>query len=532
VPETSTLTLGVSPQSAFAQRTRLWKALESVHQVRFCPRAPGEHSGLSGLIAVADRAPVRREDLPVLRIVAEEPREQMRAGVHFGESETVDQRLRGRLLHDTRCGSLAGLEPGDDLVLASVDGVPVWTAERRRWRQQAAMLPAELASDEILRDRLRDERFLALIPILELLRQVTADRRWQAPALRAAFILDDPNLHWPSYGFADFAALADAAERERFHVAIAAVPLDMWYSHPAAVRQFRRRDALSLLVHGNDHLHCELARELPERELLAVLAQAQRRVGRFERRTKLRVARVMAPPHGQCSRAMLRALSSAGFQAACISRPYPWLARAPAEAPWAQWELADVPDGCAPVISRHPFAGTTQDIYLRAYLDQPLVLYGHHGDLAEGLGPLSELAAAINSLGAVTWMSLGAIADGNFLTRDRGEERRVRLYTRQAELELPSTISQLVVDGAREPAERQSELLEVKPAGSPPLVTRLGERLSLPGGQRVRLRLIAVDAPDVESLQPPARSIWAPMRRALVEVRDRTAPRLASLPGR
>jgi hypothetical protein len=527
VTETPTLTVGVTPRSAFSSRGRLWKALESTHDVSFRGCAVGEQNGLSGLIAVHQDSVAANRGLPLLHVTGEESATETRGEVSLSEEPPLDSRLRGRLLREQRCRALRPLNVRGRAVLASVEGSAAWTAEREGWHHEASMLPAELGSHEVLRDRFRGERFLALAPILELLRHITATSAWQAPPLRAALMLDDPNLHWPSYGFADFAALANAAERHRFHLAVAAVPLDMWFAHPAAVRLFKRREWLSLLVHGNDHVRCELARELPERELLGLAAQAQRRIAGLERRTGLSVARVMAPPHGECSETMLRALRRASFDAACISRPYPWLARAPADVLSAQWNVSDVHEGCAPVIPRHPFSGDPQDVYLRAYLDQPLVLYGHHWDLEGGLDPLLGLAELVNSLGDVTWAGLGEIAAGNYLTLRRGDEYRVRLFTRRAELTVPAGIERLLVENGTGGAG-ETDVLEVRQQSSAPFLAELGNAFSLPSrGEPASLRLIARDAIDVTREHAPAWSAWARARRVLVEGRDRTRPLFA-----
>ena len=37
-----------------------------------------------------------------------------------------------------------------------------------------------------------------------------------------------------------------------------------------------------------------------------------------------------------------------------------------------------------PVIGRHKLAASPADLALTAYLDRPLVVYGHHGDLRHG----------------------------------------------------------------------------------------------------------------------------------------------------
>ena len=85
----------------------------------------------------------------------------------------------------------------------------------------------------------------------------------------------------------------------------------------------------------------ELAQTLVDAERSALIAQALRRVGSFERRTGIPVARVMTPPQGACSEAMMQTMARSGVEALCISNPRPWLASPPPEQPLIAWEPAD-----------------------------------------------------------------------------------------------------------------------------------------------------------------------------------------------
>src|SRR5437588_776228 len=83
--------------------------------------------------------------------------------------------------------------------------------------------------------------FVALLALVHFLREVSAEHRWTPPPLRASFIVDDPNLHWPSYGFLRYRELVAHADAHGYHVALATVPLDGWFAHPAAARLLRER---------------------------------------------------------------------------------------------------------------------------------------------------------------------------------------------------------------------------------------------------------------------------------------------------
>ena len=167
-------------------------------------------------------------------------------------------------------------------------------------------------------------------------------------------MIDDPNLHWPSYGFLKYEQLIDHASRNAYHVGFATVPLDGWLVEPRAATLVRENAAvLSLLIHGNDHTSRELGR------LSADAAGARSRSPRRYDGSRhssaapgVGVERVMAPPHGACSEPALRAMFGLGLEAACISRPYPWRDGLPALTPLVGWHPAELVGGGLPVLPR------------------------------------------------------------------------------------------------------------------------------------------------------------------------------------
>jgi hypothetical protein len=341
---------------------------------------------------------------------------------------------------------------GDEVVLATLDGAPAWTLKQpgasvqqpsprddarhhhvadssAQWpgpcegapHHRVASAPAELGAKEALRERLRPGRCLALLALAHFLAELSAQVRPPAPPLSAAFLIDDPNLRRPRYGHLDYAALLRHARLHGYHLAVAMVPLDARLAHARAIRLFREGAAhLSLCVHGNNHDGPELGRPRDDAQAMALLAQALGRIAAFERRTGIAVDRVMVPPHERLSEAAARALLASGFEAVATTRPYPWvadtpeqfwLARPPEAGPLAAWGPVDVVAGGLPVLlranfERHP----REDLVLRAFLGQPLILYGHHDVLAQGPEALATAAAQINRLGDVHWRSLAQIA--------------------------------------------------------------------------------------------------------------------------
>jgi hypothetical protein len=374
--------------------------------------------------------------------------------------------------------------------------------------------------------RLRGGRCLALLPLLELLRGLEQDGGWQAPPLQATFLLDDPNLHRPTYGFVRLGELGDHGDRHGYHLALAMVPLDAWFAHPRAASLLREHASLSLLVHGNDHLAQELGRAGDG--ALALAAQAQRRIDAFERRSGVSVSRVMAPPHEACSEAIALALPRTGFEAITMTRPFPWLTRSPdqwlAGTPEASrlvgWRPADVTPSGLPVMLRHPMNGSghsPSELVLRAYLNQPLILYGHQEDLAGGLDGLAAQATAVDRLGPIRWGSLDTIAANNVERRQEGDRLRLRPYGRRIEVEVPDGVTTLIVE--RPPGSAADDTVKAPTASA-----AFGEPLTVRPGERLELTLVAADAVSPASVPAPPRRAWPVARRIAAEARDRAAP--------
>lgn len=252
--------------------------------------------------------------------------------VDCGESETVSFSrniplppvLRGLQVRTADAVELKALPrlPGGYTTLASKAGAPVWGCRQATGgcHHYFGLSLPELEEDEPLFYHFSGQRFLRLLPFFIFLRNLTLDERWDPPPLQASFMVDDPNLHWASYGHLNFQETGRHAKEHHYHLAIATIPLDAWCVNEPTASLFRQfRGQLSMLIHGNDHISNELAREYSEKEGRLVVEQALGRIARLENRAGLEVSRVMAPPHGACSEAMLARLAGAGFEAACIS---------------------------------------------------------------------------------------------------------------------------------------------------------------------------------------------------------------------
>jgi hypothetical protein len=450
------VSVGVYPARALHERPRLFAALSELTAVDLLPvDRPGSSNGRP-LIRFAQSG-AESEDMPPRTLLIDADPATPGAGsvVTFGEDAALDRRVRGRALFDADAhgGTLA--PRSGETVLASTDLGALWVRRRDGDRVEDVVraAPPELAPSEVLRERLAPGRFMAVLPLLHFLREVGRASSWTPTQPSAAFVIDDPNLHWPSYGPLSFPALVRAGRECGYHTSIATVPVDAWYANRRAVGTFRDApDALSLSVHGNDHRPNELGRTGTTREARAVLLRALQRVAALEARTGLSISRVMIPPFEACSAVSMQAMLETGWGAVASTRPRPWVPHGPEHSPYATADgsllagcrPADLSAHGLPVLIRRQF-DDYDDVVLRAFLDQPIVLYGHVSDLDGGLEPLAAAAELINSLGDYSWSSLDALLRGNFETRRDGDAMEVRPFARHIRLETPADVRRVIL---------------------------------------------------------------------------------------
>jgi hypothetical protein len=536
--------IGVLPAREAKRRPRLLAALERAYPARFEPRDEGSWDGLDGIVAIGPDGARALEaspaSVPVLLASAEERAETGAVqAITLAEQEALARPLRGAQLTDAHLATLAEKAPTDapagtkdasGTVLASIAGHPVWTlAEDRRW---VASAPLELDEREALRERLFPGRTLALLALAHFLADLTAGRRFEPGPLRAAIVLDDPNLHWPSYGHVRYRALADHAAEHRYHVSFAMVPLDAWLVHPGAARLFRERTAqLSLCVHGNDHTGPELSRPTSDDEGVALAARALRRMGRLQERTGVPVSRVMVPPHERVSEQAARGLVTCDYDALCTTRPYPWLVsglgqpwltRPPEAGPLAGWESVDVVGDGLPVLLRSSFEHPREDLVLRAFLGQPLILYGHHEDLRDGMDLLANAAADVNRLGDVRWGSLELLARGGVETLLDDGTLHLRPRARRVRVELPAGVEEIQVDPSvlGLPADAP---VAVRSADGGSASARCSEAIAAAACSMLELECGAARELPQPASVAPHRHVWPLTRRLASEARDRVA---------
>jgi len=444
--------------------------------------------------------------------------------VHFADDPEVPFPFRGRSVMTSwrQQGPALQPAPGDKVLAHCADGV-LWTVSQTfTSRQHCSCLAVPvLPPGQGFVAAFNGDGFLEMLVWLQFLREVAAPDAFLAAPLRAAFIVDDPNLHWPTYGCVNYADLARYGEREHCHFAFATIPLDSWFTHPSTASTFRRHPrALSLLIHGNDHAKAELVQAYPPERRASLLRQAVRRIEQLELRSGLQVCRVMVPPHGACSSDMLRAMPAHGFESACISSGS-LRAHNPTQA-WVRTlghKPSEVVEGC-PVLPRWGLTGNVRNtLMVAAFLGQPLILRGHHQDFRDGLERFGEFARFINGLGEVRWSKLSSLSRMNLEARQDGDVCWLRPLGHLVEHELPPGVRNLIV-GAHHPTGSDARW-EVQWSDGSRHRAAGGEVLQVPathqGTLRIRREIAVAPAPSVAH-RTAARLV---LRRLMTEARDR-----------
>jgi hypothetical protein len=526
--------IGVSGSSLAGPYQFLFRALAQSYPLVFRPVLGGEFAGLDGVLVLdGDEENGRAaavEGIPsyVAGLRGRHSGAAGRCDIEFGNSSSLDTFLRRQSMIDRAgpSGPLA-LQPGDE-IMAKQNGQPIWISRPSGGAacQIVSGLPPALQEGEFLFQYINGRRFLGLLPLLNFLRQLVADVDWQAPSLRACFIFDDPSLYRPSYGYLNYRLLAEHARKHGYFVSIATVPLDSWFVNGEVAETFRAcSPRLSLVIHGNNHLPGEL---LGANEGgLASAAQALCRMERLQHTHSIPYLKIMEAPHGALAQGMFDVLLSLGYEAALCTPELLVLHN-----PNTRWpatiglEQSEILGGGLPVIPRIKMSPDWKnEVLLKAFLRQPIIIAGHHTDVAGGMELLADLAKMIRRLGGVTWSDLQGVLRANYLQKIEGNTLRVKMYSRRVRVPIPNGIKHLSV-----------ERPWIEPNCTEKLIISTGRitRICHDAGKRVDELPLSGELAEVTSefsnelpywaVAPPRLSPWSISRKVLMEVRDRLSP--------
>ena len=517
--------IGVTPAGAGARHARLFGALEREWPVRFVEAQPGDTRGLIARIDVGLPREEPPSKLPTLALSAADGYPKPRAAdVTLHRVPTLARPLQGHVVREDglRPRPLAAFDDAD-VVMASAEGMPAWTwsiSGGGTWVASAAL--PDLGDDRMLRDCVREGEFLGATALIHFLRSVMGDRAWALPAPRASFLFDDPNLHATTYGYIRYPEIVADGDEHGYHAAMATVPADGWYVNRRASRLFRERsDRLSLLIHGNDHVSHELGRDMTDAARDALVRQSLRRIQGIERRAGISISRVVAPPHGALSQAMMQTMRGSAIEAACISRAFPWMDDPPADRPLTGSNPGDIVGGF-PVIPRHRLEHPRIDLAFRLFLGQPAILYGHHDDVEPGIGVLSQAADDVARCGGAEWMSLGDIAARHFATQTHGPQQLIRPFSRRIKVDVPDGVHTLRLTTAND--DWYGDEIAMWRTAMGVAVTPLDGEVQVAPGERVELYITTAGEEQGMRRGRAGLSAWGRTRRVLTESRDRLAP--------
>ncbi len=450
------------------------------------------------------------------------------AQVSFSSWPELHRAIRGNCLTESTTREIGTLTTqSGEIVVAEIDEHPVWTA--CGLTQRVAMEPPRLGDQEGLYTYFEARRWLDLMPLLHFLRSVCKGIWWEDPPLRACFVLDDPNLHTFKYGHLDFRRVAREAREHNYHVVFATVPADSWYVNADVARLFREEsEYISLTTHGVAHTKKELGRV--KGDGIPLLSLGLRRLEKFEVKTGLEVGRIMVPPHEAWSNFTWDSMLRLGYEGGCLATEH--LAAWNQGNSWPQhWGLGAVSwtVGGFPILPRFAFRDSVAEtgIHLAAFLGQPVILKGHHGDCSNGLNILGQRAAVLNELGA-QWSNLQTISRTNYKTKAAGSMLRVQMCSRQIHIRIPEYVKDISIERPWLDESEQEPLRCIATSGriSTYFTGRTSGPIEVVPGATVDVSAVPKEPVDYRNVTGGGISLWAVVRRVLAEGRDRLLPLL------
>ncbi len=510
--------------------------LAELFKVRFEERSLGDDAGLAAWILSDVDSEIQRSlyrsNCPCYAVIRNDQLISCGSSstIEFSRHDVLPTLLSGRQVDVDDAVDLKSLpmQLKDADALALKAGAPIWAIEEVNGQQHhyVSLQIPKLRDEEALFQHFHGQRFLQLLPLIVFLRSLSEEQGWKQLPLHACFMFDDPNLHWRTYGYVDFAQIAAHAKIHNYHACFAMVPLDTWFIHkPTALLFQERRDQISLLIHGNDHIAQELARPGSDEEVTKNLRQALKRIENFERRSGVEVSKVMAPPHGACLERTLGEMARLGFEAAAISRGSIFhFNKQAARLRTVGMKSSDIIRGL-PVFPRFRISTACHNnILIAALLGQPIILVGHHHDLADGLQLLADLARFINSLGPVSWADMKTISRSHYGQKVEGNVLRIRMLTKRIEVCVPEGTNQIRVDrpwqSGGAPMPLMWKRLDVDTAWKP---QPNGQPIPVLPGQKIEI-VSEPTMPLGDVKGPRGLRLWPLVRRQLTEARDRLTP--------
>jgi hypothetical protein len=501
--------------------------------VIFVPHRPREYQGLDGLIVLSESPELTNEaiqsGLSFYQVCScDAVSVEQQATVTFTSSTSVHRSFRDAALIDRslkRCSPV----PQTFECLAEIGDTPVWAIDRIGGRESHFVgidLP-HFGSDDFFHVHFRATRWFAMVPLLHFLRQLLGSERWQIPEPRATFIIDDPNLHHRSYGYLDFETLVKHAEANNYHATVATVPLDAWYFNRDVATLFREHSQhISLMMHGVNHIADELARDYSDQDALVLLAAGLRRIAEFESRSGLKVARIMAAPHGAFADFIADPMLRLGYEAGCVSigSLIHWNPDKPWETDLGLPVAQALGQEAFPVFHR---VGTNEvDVRLSAFLGHPIIIATHHQDYVSHFTRIESLAKIVNQISDPRWMTIQDISRTNYVASVDSKVLRIRPYSRLLTIPLSKGLKTLQILASPFCPESTVDLSEISANPRPAADGRTSLQYEI-SNDVIEIAFPPHNPVDYETVDPMPLGLWPVARRLLAEGRDRAKPILS-----
>ncbi len=538
-------TIVVAPAEYSAASASVFALLERVFPVRFVDVATGAEAADGWICREADARWVekaRGSRRPTLLLAGTAGPSSDRASststapatLAFSGTPSQQPFLRGAIFSLREHPPLplpSEAAPSENGLVATINDRPVWweTVVDGIVHRRTCLAPSPPKDGQPIFPEFLSGGWIRWLPLFHFVRQITSTCDWSARGVSACFMFDDPNLHWHTWGFIDYRKMVRHADEHGYHVSMATVPADLWFAHRPTAELFRSRaDRISLLVHGILHTHAELQRPLAPEVRRRHLAWGLNRIAAFESRYGVRISRVMAPPHHACSSEAAQLMLEAGLEAACVSWTalMRWNPSTPRPPEFGMGPAEFLGRGF-PVIPRFNFPDQDRARAMLAHLfRQPIVMIGHHYDVADGLGTLAEWARWVSGFGDVAWTDMETIARSHFLERRRGDTLAIRLGSRRVRVDVPAGVRSLIVERPWWSPDLVETVECVRPRRSPEAcrgTAAATDPIPVTEGEVLEIRCVQSAIPS--PLAPGRFSrIWPMTRRVLCEVRDRLQP--------
>jgi hypothetical protein len=297
--------------------------------------------------------------------------------------------------------------------------------------------------DEMLPGRFNIKQYFPeTAPAMLFLRFVFGERCWHSGRRFANFIIDDPLLR-ERYGFIDFQRLVREMDEHDYFTTVAFIPWNHRRSDKKAADLFsRRRDRLSICIHGCNHMHNEFGVR-DEKSLDRISRLALVRMNAHREAFGIDYDDVMVFPQGNFSSLSMKVLKANDYLAAVNSRFRPTGAV-------EGFKVSSLLDVAVMDFSSFP-------LFLRRYpkdlvesafdlfLGKPALIVLHHDVFRDGYGAISAFASGINGLDPdVRWDNMRTVIRDSYLERTAGDGSiHTRIYANRCairnELDVPRT---------------------------------------------------------------------------------------------